>query len=62
MSDDDGLPITTDGRLIEGLPYDFLAVNGFIYRCNKKTGEMWRLEPHPTEKKTQVWKAIEPTP
>lgn len=40
-------------------PYDFLQVNGFVYRCNKVTGEMWRLEAHATEKKTQVWKLVE---
>lgn len=39
--------------------FDFLHVNGFIYRCNKMTGEMWRLEAHASEKKTQVWKKIE---
>lgn len=39
--------------------YDFLQVNGFVYRCDKRTGEMWRLEAHATDKKTQVWKKIE---
>jgi hypothetical protein len=39
-------------------PFQFLEVNGFIYRGNRITGEMWRLEAHATEKKTQVWKPI----
>ena len=40
-------------------PFQFLEVNGFIYRANRVTGEMWRLEAHATEKKSQVWKKIE---
>lgn len=32
-------------------PFEFIALNGFMYRGNKATGEMWRLEMHPTEKK-----------
>ena len=40
-------------------PYEFLQVNGFIYRCNKVTGEMWRLEPNGADKKTQIWKLVE---
>ena len=39
--------------------YEFLQVNGFIYRANLKTGQMWKLEPSASEKKTQVWKLIE---
>jgi hypothetical protein len=57
--------MSDNGKLampIEMLPYEFLSVNGFIYRCHRQTGEVWRLEPHPTEKKTQTWKKIdEPT-
>lgn len=47
---------------IDPLPlaiYEFLQVNGFIYRCNKVTGEMWRLEASLTDKKAQVWKKVE---
>ncbi len=40
-------------------PYEFLAVNGFLYRCNKVTGQMWRLHPHITDKTIQIWKLIE---
>ncbi len=39
--------------------YEFLQVNGFVYRCNLQTGQMWRLEAHGTEKKTQVWKLVQ---
>lgn len=41
------------------VPYQFLQVNGFVYRCNKVTGEMWRLEPSAADKKAQVWKKVE---
>ncbi len=40
-------------------PYQFLEVNGFVYRGNRMTGEFWRLEAHATEKKTQVWKLVQ---
>ncbi len=40
-------------------PYQFLEVNGFVYRGNRITGEFWRLEAHATEKKTQVWKLVQ---
>lgn len=39
--------------------YEFLQVNGFLYRCNKVTGEMWKLEPSAQDKKTHVWKLID---
>ncbi len=42
-------------------PYEFLQVNGFVYRCNRLTGDAWRLEAHATERKAQVWKKIEET-
>ena len=55
-------PLTTQLLGEEGAapntPFQFLEVNGFIYRGNRVTGEMWRLEAHATEKKTQVWKPI----
>lgn len=38
--------------------YDFLQVNGFVYRCNKVTGEMWQLSPSVSDRKAQVWKKI----
>lgn len=40
-------------------PYEFLQVNGFVYRGNRQTGELWKLEPSSSDKKTQVWKKIE---
>jgi hypothetical protein len=40
-------------------PFQFLEVNGFVYRCNRMTGEMWRLEAKAGDKKIQVWKLIE---
>lgn len=39
--------------------YSFIEVNGFIYRCNTVTGEAWRLQPDPADKKQQAWKRIE---
>ncbi len=56
---EDLLPIVDPAAADPIAIYDFLQVNGFIYRCNKVSGEMWRLEAHATEKKTQVWKKIE---
>lgn len=38
--------------------YQFLTANNFVYRCNTLTGEMWRLQPDPQEKTTQVWVLI----
>lgn len=43
-------------------PYDFLHVNRFVYRCNKVTGEMWRLAPSAQDKKAHVWTLIEDAP
>lgn len=40
-------------------PFQFLEVNGFIYRCNKITGEMWRLGVKAGDKKIQIWTLIE---
>ncbi len=40
-------------------PYEFVAVNGFFYRCNTRTGETWRLEAKADDKKIQMWKLIE---
>ena len=51
--------LVTDDAPSALAPYQFLEVNGFIYRGNRVTGEMWRLEAHATEKKTQVWRKIE---
>lgn len=40
-------------------PYEFLQVNGFVYRGNRLTGEMWRLEAKADDKKIQIWKRVE---
>jgi hypothetical protein len=40
-------------------PYEFLQVNGCIYRGNRLTGEMWRLEVKAADKKIQIWKLVE---
>jgi hypothetical protein len=42
-----------------GQLFQFLQVNGFVYRCNTATGDMWRLEAHVTDKKAQVWKLVQ---
>jgi hypothetical protein len=42
-------------------PFQFLDVNGFVYRCNRVTGEMWRLGPHATDKKIQIWTLVQDT-
>ncbi len=39
--------------------FEFIALNGFFYRCNTVTGETWRLEAKADDKKTQIWKLIE---
>ncbi len=39
--------------------FEFIALNGFFYRCNKVTGDTWRLEASATDKKAQLWKKIE---
>ncbi len=39
--------------------FQFLAVNGFIFRANIVTGDMDKLEPDPSDKKKQVWVRIE---
>ncbi len=39
--------------------FEFIALNGFFYRCNRLTGETWRLEVSVSDKKAQVWKKIE---
>lgn len=41
--------------------FEFIPLNGFLYRGNRITGEMWRLEVSSTDKKAQVWKKIEDT-
>lgn len=38
--------------------FEFIPLNGFLYRGNKVTGEMWRLEISTTDRKAQVWKKI----
>lgn len=48
-----------DITVLETPPYEFLQVNGFVYRCNKVTGEMWRLEADTVDKKKQLWARIE---
>lgn len=40
-------------------PFQFLEINGFVYRCNKMTGEMWRLGVKAGDKKIQIWTLIE---
>jgi len=45
--------------VLETPPYEFLQVNGFVYRCHKGTGDMWRLDVDPENKKRQVWIKIE---
>jgi hypothetical protein len=39
-------------------PFQLHIVNGFVYRFNTQTGELWRLDHDASDKKLQVWKAI----
>lgn len=42
------------------LPWDAFVANGFVYRFNKLTGDLWRLEVDldPQNKRMTVWKKI----
>lgn len=56
---EDALTLSPDG--FAGA-YEFLQVNGFVYRGNRATGEFWRLETDPRDRKKQVWAKIDDRP
>ena len=41
--------------IVELPAYDFVVHNSLFYRVNKQTGESWKLETDPQDRKVQRW-------